>query len=93
MASATSLPRSPTALTIRDFHFAGGFFGEGEAEDVFAEERRIGFQQVADALGDDAGFAGARARDDEERPIAVGDGALLRFVQLRAARFRLTHFE
>jgi len=36
---------------------------------------------MADAFGYDAGLARAGARDHEQRALAVGDGAALRFVQ------------
>ena len=58
-------------------HLVGGFIGERESENVFAREIRIGFEESADTLDDDAGLAGAGAGDDEERTIAVFDGALL----------------
>ena len=54
-------------------HFAGGFVGEGDGEDapggdaLFADE-------VGDALGKDAGFAGAGAGEDEEGAGGGGDG-------------------
>ncbi len=47
------------------FHFAGGFVGERQAEDVFAGKGIVGFEQVANALGDDARFSRTGAGDDE----------------------------
>ena len=68
-------------------HFAGGFFCVGEGEDIFAAERGVGIEEMADAFGDDAGLAGAGAGDDEQRAGAVGDGAALGVVELESAGF------
>ena len=68
-------------------HFAGSFFCVGEGEDIFAAESGVGVEEVADAFGDDAGFAGAGAGDDKERPVAVSDGAALGVVELEVAGF------
>ena len=68
-------------------HFAGGFFCIGEGEDILPAKRRVGVEEMADALGDDAGFAGAGAGDDEEGAVAVGDGAALGVVELEGAGF------
>ena len=62
-------------------HLAGGFVGEGEPENIFAGEIWIGFEQSANALGDDARLAGSGARDDEQGPFAVLDGGALLVVQ------------
>src|SRR5208283_5944107 len=58
-------------------------------EDIFAEQGSVRFEQVADALGDDASLPRARARDHQQRPFAVGDRAPLRLVrrQLAAVEF------
>ena len=64
------------------FHFAGGFFGERQAEDIFAREPRIGFQQVANSFGDDACFSRAGAGDDQQRTLSMGNGALLRVIYI-----------
>ena len=69
------------------FHFAGGFFCIGEGEDIFAAERGVGFEEMANAFGDDAGFAGAGAGDDQERAVAVGDGTALGVVELESEGF------
>ena len=58
------------------FHFAGGFLCEREPKDVFAEQGSVGFQQMADTLGDDAGFAGARA-GDRPTTLQCGQGVSL----------------
>ena len=44
-------------------HFAGGFVGEGEEEDVGGGDAV--FEEVGDAVGEGAGFAAACACDDE----------------------------
>jgi len=43
-------------------HFASGFVGEREAEYVFAREGIVGFEQMANALGDEAFFPYRRRR-------------------------------
>ena len=63
------------------FHFAGGFFREGQRQDVFAGNLRIRTQQLADALGDDARFSRARACDHQQRSFAVQDRTTLCLVQ------------
>ena len=51
------------------------------------EENALGgnppFYKVGDAVDQGSGFPGAGTGDDEERPVAVGDGAGLFSVQLR----------
>ena len=59
------------------FHLARGFVGKREPENIFARERGIRFEQIADALGDDARLAGAGACDDQQRPFSVLDGRAL----------------
>ena len=68
-------------------HFAGGFFCVGKGEDILPAKRRVGFEEMADALGNDAGLAGAGAGDDEERAAAVVDGAALGVVELEGGGF------
>jgi hypothetical protein len=75
------------------FHFARGFVGEGEAQNVFAEKGRVGLEQMADTLNDDVRFSGACAGNDQERTFPMGYGALLRFVQLRGCSFGFTQVE
>ncbi len=65
-------------------HFAGGFFRERDGEDAFrfdavADER-------GDAIGDDAGFAGAGTGEDEKRAFERTDGVELRRVQIGGHR-------
>ena len=62
-------------------HLARGFVGEGQAENIFAGEVRVGSEQIANALDDDAGLAGAGAGDDQQGTFAVFDGPLLRRVE------------
>ena len=56
---------------------AGGFVGEGQSEDVFAGKLRIGFQEMANAFGDDSRFSGSGPGDDQERALAVFHSATL----------------
>ncbi len=71
-------------------HFRRRFVGEGQAEDGFAGQFGIGFEQVADALGNDARLAGARAGHHQQRPFAVVHGSALLRVELLAGSFRRT---
>jgi len=66
------------------FHFSSGFVGEGQAENIFTGEGIVGFEQVADALGDDACFSRAGAGDDQQWPVAMLDSALLRRIHAQA---------
>ncbi len=75
------------------FHLVGGFVGERQGEDVFAREIRVGFEKMADALGDDARLAGASAGDDEERAFAVLDGGALLGVEREALACGFRRFE
>jgi hypothetical protein len=65
-------------------HFSGGFVRERESQDIFPGEQRVRFEQVTDAFGDYAGFAGPGARNYQERALAVLDGGALLGVQLEA---------
>ena len=57
-------------------HLSGGFVGEGEREDAFGAH--AGLNEVGDAVGEGACFAGARPGDNEGRLKRGGDdGALL----------------
>ena len=58
-------------------HLVRGFVGEGQAENIFAGEVRVGSEKIADAFDDDAGLASAGAGDDEKGTVAVFNGALL----------------
>ncbi len=58
---------------------AGGLDVVGQDQEVLGEEVLVRGQEVADALDDDSGLAGAGPGDDDQRPIAVlDDRALLR---------------
>ena len=54
-------------------HLGGRLVGEGEAEDLL-RAGPLGGDEPGDAAGDDLGLARARARHDQERALAVGDG-------------------
>jgi len=56
-------------------HFAGGLVGEGDGEDVSGRDA-LG-NQVGDAKRDDAGLAGARPGQDQQRPLEGFDGLAL----------------
>ena len=60
-------------------HLVGGFVGEGDGEDVPGSDA-LG-DEVGDAAGDDAGFAGAGAGEDEQGAVDVVDGGALLGVQ------------
>ena len=53
-------------------HFAGGFVGEGDAEDALGRDAEL--HESGDAIGDDAGLSGARTGEDEEGSAGVGHG-------------------
>ena len=67
-------------------HLAGGFVGEGDRQDVVRAHTH-GADQVGDALGEDAGLAGAGTRQDEHGTGAGGDRLLL----LRVETFEEVH--
>jgi len=64
-------------------HFAGGLVGKGDGEDGVGGYAFF-LDEPGDAAGDDAGFAGAGAGEDEERPIGGFHGGTL---------FRIEFFE
>ncbi|MCG3119782.1 MAG: hypothetical protein ALAOOOJD_02294 [bacterium] len=49
------------------FHFRGSFVGERERENLFGLGE-LGGDQIGNAIGNDARFAGAGAGDDRQRP-------------------------
>ena len=51
----------------------------------FAGQFGVRFEQVTDALGDDARLPGARARHHQQRPFTVRHGRALLGVQLLGA--------
>ena len=74
-AELNFLPALADCLRNAPLHFARGFFCKGEAEDLFARQIRLSFQQVANAFGNHASFAGARACDHEKRPASCSTAA------------------
>ena len=61
-------------------HFAGGFVGEGEQEDVLRGDGV--FQEVGDAICQRPGLAAAGSGDDEALAGRRGDGSELLRIQL-----------
>ena len=51
-------------------HLLGRLVGEGDRQDL-ARLRLVGVDQVGDAVGEHARLAGARPREDQQRPLAV----------------------
>src|SRR5262249_52564580 len=83
--SGLRVPGSGNQLADPFAHFARGFVGEGDGEDV--SWRNTFGDQPGDAAGDDARFAGARAGQDQDR-------ALQRFHRetlLRVERIQVQH--
>ena len=72
----------PPLRATRCFISAGRLLGERQADDGFAGQFGIGFEQMADALGDDARLARARAGHHQQRPFAVRTAARCCGVQL-----------
>ena len=60
-------------------HLAGGLVGERQRHDGSRGDAAL--DEARDAVGDDARLARTRAREDEERAVAVLDGLALRAVQ------------
>ena len=69
-------------------HLARGLVGEGDRQDLPGRHppRR---DEVRDARRDDPRLAGSRARDDEQRPVAVQHGFPLGIVEALEQRLRL----
>ena len=61
-------------------HFAGGFVGEGEGEDVGGRDAAV--EHVGNTVGDGAGFAGAGAGKHEDGAVDGFNGAPLRRVEI-----------
>ena len=61
-------------------HFAGGFVGEGDGENL-AREGFAGGQNMRDTGGQYAGFAGARAAKNQNRAVSGFDGEALFGIQ------------
>ena len=68
-------------------HLAGRLVGERDREDL-ARLDRAGRDQVGDPVGQHPRLARAGAGEDQQRPVAVGDGLALGLVQRRPAAFR-----
>jgi len=68
------------------FHFRRGLVGKRQAQDFLAGKFRLGVQQIADALGDDASLARARSRHHDERALAMLHGGALLGVERKARR-------
>ncbi len=60
-------------------HFAGGLVGEREQQDAVGGDAL--FQQIGDAIGERAGFAGAGAGNDQRGSGRRGDGGELLRIQ------------
>ncbi len=67
-------------------HLARRLVGEGHREDL--PRRHAQRHQPGDAVDQDTGLAGARPRQNHQRALAVGDGALLLGVEPLDARYR-----
>ena len=61
-------------------HLGRGLLGEGEGQDLLGP-RALRGDEVRDAAGEHRGLAGAGARDDEQRPLAVEHRLALGLVQ------------
>ena len=59
-------------------HFGGGFVGEGDGEDGVGGDAAL-FDEIGDAVGDDAGLAGAGTGEQEDGTVdSLNAFALLR---------------
>ena len=99
MAALTPASSAPAACASRAAeelghalaHFAGGFVGEGDRQDVPCGNSAG--RHVGDAAGDGAGFAGAGAGEDEEGSVDVGGGGTLGVGEAFKNLFGGEHFE
>ncbi len=62
-------------------HFAGGFIGEGDGQDISGVDALL--DQAGHARGDDARFARAGAGQNQNRPLGGFDRLALRRIQGR----------
>ncbi len=62
-------------------HLLRSLVGESHGQDGLGHDAPI-FDEICDAVGDDPGFAAARARQDEHRPARGFDGFALLRVEL-----------
>ena len=57
-------------------HLFRRFVGEGDGEDAIGIRQTLA-DEVCDAMRDDAGLAGARARENQQRTVRLENGGLL----------------
>jgi hypothetical protein len=69
-------------------HLVRRFVREGDGEDVRRPHAELA-DEIRDAIGDDAGLAGARAGEDEQGAVSVGD----RFALLGIEAGEIEHLE
>ncbi len=62
-------------------HLFRGLVGEGDGEDGVGGDAAL-LDEVGDAMGDDAGFAGACAGEEEDGAIDGGDALGLRRIHI-----------
>src|SRR5258707_7728097 len=67
-------------------HFRGGLIGKRQAQNFLAREFRLGIEQIADALCDDASLARDRAGYHNERSLAVMRRSALLRIELNSRR-------
>ena len=65
-------------------HFRRRFVRERQPQDFLARKFRLRFEQIADALGDDARLSRARAGHHHQRPFAMVHGGALFRIQLNS---------
>jgi len=71
--------RADPSLEQRQYallHLVSGFVGKSYRQDVFGRNP-AGFNQIGDAVGDDARFAAARSRQNQDRALRVFNGGTL----------------
>ncbi len=67
-------------------HFFGGFVGKGNRGDVVRRIACFG-NQIADFLGNHAGFAAAGTGQDQQRPCQILNGLLLLGVEFHGEQY------
>ena len=77
--SEASRPRGAQQVADAVFHHARGFVGERDGENGAARDAL--FDQMGDAIGDDARLAGAGAGENEQRAFGREHGFALAFVE------------
>ena len=78
--SEASRPLGAQQVADALFHHAGGLVGEGDRENGAGRDAL--FDQMRDAIGDDARFAGAGAGQDQKRSFGGDHSFALAFVEL-----------